>query len=146
MTMYGQDDVLFKLTRTSATAASSATGMLPIQNYIDEGAMYKLTALTAQTDAFGDAYVENSYVGVRRIEPFTISGFYDDVAASGPHALFGNTSDNGASRNFEIDYGASDVVRFRGIVASYQKVPSRGALTRYTVDVLPSGAVDTATA
>ena len=145
MANYGQADLVVSFSRSSATVASSATGLLPLQNYIITIGPSKVSALTVQSDAFGDSWVEHLYAGIRRKEPFTIGGFYDDVASSGPHALFGNASDVGAERYMEIGYGSSDVVNFRAIVQSYAVMPVRGELHGYEVEFLPTGAVGTAT-
>lgn len=141
----GQADLTIKFSRSSATVASSATGMLPIQNYVDAIGALKLTALTEQSDAFGDSWVEHLYAGIRKREPFSLAGLYEDVAASGPHALFGNASDVGARRYYEIDAGASDVINGRVIVESYQVAPARGKLHRWEANFIPTGAQDTAT-
>ena len=119
--------------------------MLPIQGYITNIGALKNSALTQQTDAFGDPWEEHSFVGVRRREPFDFTGFYDDVAASGPHVLFGNTSDIGAKRYMEVDKGASDVENGRVIIQSYAVMPVRGELHQYTVSCLPTGAWATTT-
>ena len=145
MATYGQADLVLQFSRSSATVASSATGLLPIQNYVDTIGGSKITALTVQSDAFGDAWVEHLYAGVRRKEPFTFGGFYDDVAASGPHALFGQSTDIGAERYMEIGYGASDVLNGRVLIESYQVSPARGTLHRYEVACLPTGAWATTT-
>ncbi len=98
-----------------------------------------------QSDAFGDSWVEHLFAGVKQKEPFTMRGFYDDVAASGPHVLFGQTSDIGAERYFEMGYGASDVVNGRAIIKSYSVMPVRGELHGFEVELLPTGAFGTAT-
>jgi hypothetical protein len=145
MALFGQPDLVVLFSRSSATVASSATGMLPMQNYIDTMGPSKISALTVQSDAFGDSWVEHLYAGIRRKEPFTFGGFYDDVAASGPHVIFGQASDVGAERYMEIGYGASDVLNGRIIVESYQVEPIRGSLHRYEVAALPTGAWATTT-
>ena len=145
MANVAQSDFVLQFSRSSSTVASSATGMLPLQNYVDTINGLKWTALTVQSDAFGDAWVENLWAGVRRHEPITFSGFYDDVAASGPHVLFGNASDIGAERYLEMSFGSSDVRNGRAVVVSYQAMPVRGSLTRYEVELLPTGAYGTAT-
>ena len=145
MANYNQSDFVLQFSRSSSTVASSATGMLPLQNYVYTINGLKWSALEVQSDAFGDAWVEHLYAGVRRHEPITFSGFYDDVAASGPHVLFGNASDLGAERYLEFSFGSSDVRNGRALVMSYEAMPARGTLHRYTVELLPTGAWATAT-
>jgi hypothetical protein len=136
---YGSDDVI-----VSVTTASGTTALTVISNYVDTIGGIKLSALTQETHAFSDAWVENAAVGVNRVEPFTIAGFYDDAGTSGPHALFGNTSHIGVERRLEIDFGSSDVINIPFLIQSYSRMPTRGELTRYEVECLPSGAPATA--
>ena|SRR3990167_2482474 len=138
-------DFVFKTSRSSATVASSATGMLPMQNYITEIDGVKLEAILTESHAFGESWVENLYVGVRKLNPFKIGGFYDDVAASGPHLLFGQATDVGAERYLEMDFGSSDVLNGRAILKSYSRMPIRDDLTKYEVEWQPTGAWATAT-
>lgn len=145
MANYGQADVAIKFSRSSATVASSATGMLPLQNYVLSMGALKHTGVVVKSDAFGDSWEETLFAGIHRREPLTLSGFYDDVAASGPHVLFGQTSDVGAERYCEFDVGASDVINGRVIIESYQTQPAKGTLTMYEVSLIPTGVWATAT-
>lgn len=138
MTKYGQPSVLFGI-----STASGSTAIKDLSNYIDEINGVKLEALTQQSDAFGDSWVENFYVGVRRLNPITIGGFYDD-AASGPHLFMGQTSDVGAERQYELDFGSSDLIHGFAIIQSYERMPKRNELTRFQAVLLPTGAVTTA--
>lgn len=140
MANYGSPNV--KLTFSSA---SGTTVTHNLSNYIDTLNGFKINAMTQESHAFGDSWVENLYTGVKSADDITVGGFYDDVAASGPHALFGNTSDIGAERNCEIDFGSSDIVAFKYIELSYQRTPNRGELTRWEMVMKVSGAVTTAT-
>lgn len=145
MPNYGMADFVFQMSRSSATVASSATGLLPLQGYILAVDPVKLSAITVESHAFGDSWVENLYTGIRKLEPFKISGFYDDVAASGPHALLGQSTDIGAERYFEVSHGASDVLNGRLLVLSYQRQAMRDDLTHFEAEFQPTGAMGTAT-
>lgn len=145
MANYGMVDFLFKTSRSSATVASSATGMLPMQGYITAIDGVNLEALLTESHAFGDSWAEALYVGVRKLNPFSIEGFYDDVAASGPHLLWGQATDVGAERYIEMDWGSSDVLNGRVLVKSYERQTMRDDLTKYKVEFQPTGAFATST-
>lgn len=142
MANYGQPAVIIEIGSASGAALGS---LKPISNYVDTINGVELEALIQQSDAFGDSWQESLYTGIKKMTPITISGFYDDVAASGPHALMGQTSDLGADRLFEISMGASDVVNGRCIIQKYTRAPSRNQLTRYTAVLQPTGAIGTTT-
>jgi hypothetical protein len=119
--------------------------MHDLSQYIREVGGVNIEALTQESHAFGDAWVEHLYTGVRRVNEITLSGYYDDAAATGPHALFGQTSDIGAEREIEFDFGSSDIVHFDYLLASYNRMPVVGELTRFEATIRPTGAVTTAT-
>jgi hypothetical protein len=138
---YGQPDVKVGITTSTTTGAA----VNDISQYVETLSGPKPTAKTQQTDAFGDSWVENSYTGVREGGTITLGGRYNDVAASGPHILFGQIAQLGAYREIEIDYGASDIVRCPVIITSYERTPNRGELTGYTLEAMITGAITTAT-
>lgn len=142
MANYGQPNVIISIGSASGAAAGA---LKDISQYVDTFNGVNIEAILQQSDAFGDSWVEQLYTGVRRINPVTLEGFYNDVAASGPHALMGQTSDLGADRLFEVDFGSSDIVQCRMIITNYNRMPRRGELTRFSVTLTPTGAVTTAT-
>lgn len=141
MAKFGSDVIKF-----TVSSASGTTVTHNLANYIDTINGFKLNSMLQESHAFGDAWVENLYTGIKSADDVTVGGFFDDVAASGPHALMGQTSDLGAERNCEIDFtGTSDIVAFKYLLASYQRSPVRGELTRFEAVLKVSGAVTTAT-
>lgn len=133
----GQADFQVRVTTTSATAAYQ-----DISNQVMEISALKMEALVEESDAFGDSWKETLYTGIRRMDDITLSGILDDVAASGVNAIFGQASDLGAERNWKLNVTtASGVIKTDVIIVSYERMPSRGALTRYQVVGRPTGAV-----
>ena len=134
------DEVKIGITTTSAS-----TTIVDLSQYVDTIGDVDITPMVNETHTFGDSWVERTYTGVRGTNPIVVEGYYDDAAASGPHAILGNASDMGAERNFEIDFGASDVVNGKVILTGYNRLPKRGELTRYRSTWTPTGALGTAT-
>ena len=130
--------------KISLTSASNTTTLHDISQYVDEFNGVEIEALLQNSHAFGDAWEESLHVGVSKINPLTLSGFYDDAAATGPHALFGQTSQLGKKRTVEVDFGASDIVASTVVISKYARSAKRGELTRYQVELQPSGAPTTA--
>ncbi len=140
MPNFGQPDLKIFV----STASNSNATVREISNYVDTFNGVALEALTQQSDAFGDSWVENLYVGVKKMDDMTMEGFYEDTAASSPHAIFGDMAHLGNERNFEINHGASDLVNGKCLIAKYERLPKRGELTRFRVTLRPTGAIGTA--
>ncbi len=139
MALIGSPSVKF-----SVSSASGSTLMVPLTQYVDTINGVKINAMTQETHTFGDSWVENTFTGVKSVDDVTIAGFYDDIA-SGPHFYMGQTSDVGAERQFEIDYGSSDIQHGSYVLLSYNRKPTRGELTRYESVLKISGAITTTT-
>ena len=143
MAKYGSDQVNIKFTTASATSLT----LHDLGQYIDTFNGVKIEALTQEGHGFGDSWVEHLYTGIRRMDPVTVAGFYDNIAASGPNVMFGNASDIGSERRCEVNFAgtASNILQFAGLVMSYSRLPTRSELTRFELVFQPSGAVNTAT-
>ena len=141
----GQSEFSITVTTTSATAA-----FRDISQQVDTINGFSVEAVLEQSDAFGDAWREQLYTGIRQMDDVTFSGFFEDTAtATGVNAIFGQATDLGAEREMELNFavaaGGSDVAHFDMLIRRYRKMPSRGALTRNEATVAPSGAMTTAT-
>ena len=142
----GQPDFAITVTTTSATAA-----FRDISQQVLTFNGWNIEAVLQQSDAFGDAWREHLYTGIRQMDDLTLGGFYEDTAtATGVNAIFGNATDLGAEREMELNaglgvVGASEISHFDIIVKSYKRQPTRGELTAFELVVTPTGAVTTAT-
>lgn len=103
----------------------------------------KITALTQVVTAFGDTWVRNSPTGLKRAEPITVTGFFDDTATVGPHIVF-QTPDTtvydgttATSRTLTIVVGNSKTFTVECILTDYAALPKNGNLTEYTATLMP---------
>lgn len=141
MAKTGFDLVGFKCTSVSATTAYH-----DLSQYITEYSGFEWLAELEESHAMGDAWAEVAYTGFRRASPITIGGFYDDVAASGPHAIFGQATDIGAERNIKLNFGTTNAYpKVDVIVKRYSRKAARGTLTKFEVELIPTGAVTVVT-
>ena len=130
-----------------ALRGSADVASLLVDGYNILGTVTQLTdkqmALTEETHALGDAYVENSYVGVRRAE-LTQEGFYDDAAASVNAAL--STGPGNSSRVLTYqDCGTATGAPFKGLTAvqvDWEVQAARAALTKAKASYLSNGRWD----
>lgn len=124
----------FKISSNTASAAFHS-----LANYITDFSGINLEALTQESHALGDAWEEFSPTGLKRVQPITIGGFYDDVAASGPAALLGNATDLGSERVVKVNMGTTNAYhKTKVIIKRFSRKPTRGELTKYEVEFLPS--------
>jgi len=115
-----------------------------ITPYVTTLSGLKITALTQAVTAFGDTWVRNSPTGLKRAEPITITGFFDDTATVGPHVVFltpdttlydGTTA---TSRTLVIVVANTPkTYTVECILTDYAPLPKNGNLTEYTATLMP---------
>lgn len=94
--------------------------------------------LEEDAHTFGDSWVEVLATGLKRMQPITFSGFYDDTASTGPNAVFNSV---GSTRTLAVTYGSTNKSTVETVIQEYTRTPQRGRLTRFSVTVLPTGSV-----
>jgi len=125
---------------TTASSTGAFHNISPFVRGFSPG--INIEAILQESHTFGDSWVEQSKVGIYRMADITISGFYDDVAASGPHAIFGALAALGAERVIKLDLGTTnEYPKVDVIIKEYHRMPSLGELTGYEVVLAPTGAV-----
>lgn len=105
---------------------------------------YDVESLTEEVHTFGDAWEENKPIGLARVAPIELGGLYDDVATTGPDALFaGRAPETPASitRTLTITWRAGKTTSVETYLSMYKRAADRNALTKYTVRLQPTGAV-----
>ena len=93
---------------------------------------------TEESTAFGDSWATFVSTGVKRAEPFTVGGLFDDTATTGPDAVF-NTL--GTTIEFITTWGGSKTTTFDAIVTKYDRIAKVGAMTRYVATMQPTGTI-----
>ena len=106
-------------------------------------------AMVQDSHAMGDSWTESLFTGTKKFNTFTVEGFYDDVT-SGPHLLFGAPNLLGAERviKFSPDAptpGTANAIKSDVIIQKYMVKPTRNELTRFTLTLVPTGAVTSTT-
>lgn len=141
MARLGSDVLAVKCTTVSSTGS-----FRDITEQVTEIDGFMIEAILEESHTFGDAWTENSFVGVRRIGDITIRGFFDDDTSTGTFGIFGNATDAGAERVFKLNVGTTNSYpKFDAIVRSYTRQPSVGALTKFELVLAPTGALTVAT-
>ncbi len=129
------DQVRFKI-----TASSSTTTYHDISQYLTDWAGFNHIANLQESHTFGDAWREQLYSGFNMADDITISGFFDDAATSGPHALLGLLTALGNERSIKMSFGTTNAyIKTDVLIRSYNRIPTRGELTRYSAVLAPTG-------
>ena len=133
MAKYGPAD--FAITVDDDSGGSPAA----VKDHVDIIDGFGIDAIIEQANAFGDSWVEQLYSGLRQANEFTLEGFYDDVASVGSKPMY--TNSEGETRSVVLTWGGSNTSSFEAIIKSHRRLPTRDGSTRYSVTLVPTGAV-----
>jgi len=109
--------------------------------YIIDDVTLGIEVGTAEATAFGDTWESHISTGVSRGDPFTVGGYYDDTAATGPDAKLNAL---GTTVAVVITWGGTKTSTFNAIVKRYERVAKVKDMTRYVATLLPTGEVEEA--
>ena len=126
MAKFGPDDFTFTIDANSFEEHTDTFDGLAVEAIIED------------SHTFGDTFVEQLYSGMRRGNPFTIEGFYDDVA-NGPDSLFAGNEGNTFA--FILTWGSTKTSTFSALLATWTRNPQREGTTRYTATFNPTGVI-----
>lgn len=135
MANYGFDDLAIEFDSTAGTTVNVTQSILEI-NGID------IEAVLEESHTAGDAWVEQLFTGLRRLQDITVKGFYDDDSDTGFDFMFndpGNTK-GAATRTLKVTWGGSKTTSVEVLIKNYRRLPSRGALTKAEAVLTPTGA------
>ena len=128
---HGPDEILIKVDNSGGT-------LVDLSPYIDTFNGITKEALTEEDTVFGDANETHGVVGVSRVQPVTLEGWYDDTATTGPHAILNAI---GNTRSLQITWGNSLTTTVECVITSYARSAARSGSTRFSANLLPTGAV-----
>lgn len=131
MAKYGPADFVVSLDDTGGSPVD-------MTQYVDDVSSIDITAIIEESHGFGKSWAEQLYSGVKRMEPVTFSGFFDDTASTGPDVVFNAP---GETRTMLLTLGGSKTVSTEAIITTYTRTPGRNASTRYSVVLTPTGTV-----
>ena len=136
----------FSMGWLKCTTVSATTAYQDISQNLIEINGWETEGVLEETHGLGDAWVENSFVGLKRTNEITLTMFYDDDGTSGSKTIFGNASDIGAERSIKLNVGTTNAyLKTDVIVRSFSRQPKRGELTKCQVALMPTGAATVVT-
>lgn len=137
MAKYGSSSLNIQIDSTEGgTLTDISQHVLSINNVDVEG-------MTEESHTFGDAWVESLPIGVRKMNDIVLEGFFDDAASTGPNAIFIGVQNSPANltRTLQLTWGGTKVTTVEVWIAKYERLGTRGNLTRYRATLRPTGAV-----
>lgn len=138
MAKYGSPSLVIEFDNSGGTLVDITQHVLEINGV-------KISAILEESHSFGDAWFESLAVGLRKMAPVTIQGFYDDAASTGPDALFGlanfPSGPAATTRTLRITWGSTKTTTVEMLIGDYERQATRGQIHRYAATLQPTGAV-----
>lgn len=137
MAKYGSNSIVIEYDNAGGS-------LVDISQHVLEMNGIEIEALLEESHSFGDAWFEALSTGLRKLADITLSGFFDDVATTGPDVLFGGAFPTGpasTTRTFKITWGGTKTTSVETYLSKYKRVGKRGEVTKYEVTLRPTGAV-----
>lgn len=112
-----------------------------ITNYVMSMSAAGLEALIQQSNAFGDSFEEHLPTGLQKVDPFDLTGFFDDTASTGPHVVLKapEATPQSATRTLTFVFGNSVTFSGECLVTKYQVLGKNGNLTEFACHIQPTG-------
>jgi len=101
----------------------------------------KITSAMQASHAFGDGWEESTPSGLMKMDPVTVTGFFDTTATTGPHVVFIAPDDGpqDSTRTLVMVFGDSKTMTVETYLVSYEVLGKNGALTEFSAVIQPTG-------
>lgn len=126
------------MARYSSKDIDIKIGGQSIKGHVQDDITIGVEIGTEESTSYGSEYEEHISNGIKRMDPITVGGFYDDTASTGPDAKFNQL---GETITFKIDWGGTKSTSVDTIVKRYERLGKVGDMTRYVATLLPTGAI-----
>lgn len=126
------------MAKSGSNVVGITVGGNEMKSFLESDVVLNIEALLEETHGFGAAWAEATYTGVKKPADMTLTGWYDE-AAGGPNATFAGAE--GTTLAVVVTWKSGKTSSFSSILQSYQRTATRGALTKFTAVLRPTGAV-----
>ena len=113
-----------------------------VTSYILTMGGVKITSNMQPSHALGDSWEESLPSGMAKVDPITLTGYWDDTATTGPHVVFLAPDDGpqDSTRSLVIVFGNSKTFSVETYLVSYAVLGRNGQLTEFEAVIQPTGA------
>jgi hypothetical protein len=119
---------------------NAAGSLLDMSQYVWEINGFDREAFVQETTAAGDDDEQHAATGVKKVNPITIKGAYDDTASTGPDVVF-NAVGNTTTRTLTVTWKSGKTSSVETVIRKYMRGPTRKEFTTYEVELQPTGIV-----
>ena len=137
MANYGPADLTIEYDNSGGTPVDITAHVLTINDVDVEN-------ITEEVRPFGAAWDVHLTIGVGRVPIIELGGVYDDIAATGPDALFAGRVPEGpgaASRTLILTWGSTKTTTVETILVAYRRTEDKNAVVKWMARIQPTGPV-----
>lgn len=129
------------MARYSSKDLDIKIGGASIKAHVQDDITIGIEVGTEESTSYGSAVEQHISTGIKRMDPITVGGFYDDTASTGPDAKF-NTL--GTTITLLVEWGGTKTTSVETIVKRYERLAKVGDMTKYVATLQPTGAISEA--
>jgi len=145
MAKYSSPNLTFEMAISDGGAMTTG-----FSQYITKFGEINITRPLIESTPFGAAIAQYLVSIFKKYEPFTIEGFYDDTASTGPNAVLNiGQYTNSTTRQFSLTIGGSKTITANGTtgglwIVSYKRTFNVGEYHGYSCELQASGTISEA--
>jgi hypothetical protein len=142
MAKYSSPNLTFEIMITDGGAMTTG-----FSQYITKFGEINITRPLIESTPFAAAIAQYLVSVFKKYEPFTIEGFYDDTASTGPNAVLNiGQYTNSTTRGFSLTIGGSKTITANGTtgglwIVSYKRTFNVGEYHGYSCELQASGTI-----
>lgn len=113
---------------------------ISIKGHVREITIGKRVRLSEENTVVGSTWEAHLLTAIRKMEPITVGGVYDDGASPAPKSIFG-TSTHAVTRSVQITLGGSNTIAFEAWFLDWDTpTPGKGKI-QWKATIQPTGTV-----
>jgi len=139
MAKYSSPSIDFQIDSADGGSLTSAGVFV---DYITKIGDVNITRPLIESTPFGASTAEYLLSVFKKYEPFTIEGYYDDTATTGPDAVLNiGKYTHSQTRSIKLTIGGTKTIEGEVWITEYKRTFTVGEYHGYTATLQPSGAM-----
>jgi len=132
---HGSNEIIVEFEKADSIGSADTN----ITAYVTKFAGLDIGKAAVDSTPFGVTAPEYLAGVLKSYSEFTIEGFYDDTATTGPNAIFNST--NAVARYFKVTWGNGKYTAGRCWITGYKRGTEVGGYQTYTATCQPTGTI-----
>jgi hypothetical protein len=134
LAVYGSNSVKVEFEKADSVGSADTN----ITAYVTKFAGLDISKAAVESTPFGVSFPERLAGVLKDYGEFTIEGFFDDTATTGPDAIFNSV--NVVARYFKVSWGTK-YTSGRCWITGYKRTPEVGNYITYTATCMTTGTI-----